>query len=336
MENAKCKIKAIALFSGGLDSTLAIKLILDQGVEVIPVHFVTIFQGLKAQKSKGALGRSVKDTLGLELKEVFVGDDYLEMIKNPAHGYGGNFNPCVDCKIFMLKKAKEMMPELGASFLITGEVLGQRPMSQRKDALMVIERDADVKGLLVRPLSGKILPQTLAEKNNWIKRELMADIYGRGRNPQIKLAKDLGIEKYAQPAGGCMLTEEGFCRKLEALASRSWMNLNEISLLKSGRLFILDDETRFYCGREQAGNEFITSLAQPNDILLMTKEIPGPSGLLRGNISRENKILAARIISRYAIPGGEAKVELKIIPSGDEEIISAQALSDTETQKYMV
>jgi tRNA-uridine 2-sulfurtransferase len=330
------KIKAIALFSGGLDSTLAIKLILNQGVEVIPIHFVTIFQGLKAQKNKGVLVQRVKETLDLDLKEIFIGDEYLEMIKNPVHGYGGNFNPCIDCKIFMIKKAKEMMPEFGASFLITGEVLGQRPMSQRKDALSIIDRDADVKGLLVRPLSGKMMAQTLAEKNGWIKRELMADICGRGRNPQIKLAKDLGIEKYAQPAGGCMLTEEGFCRKLEVLANQGWMSLNEISLLKVARLFIFDNKTRFYCGRDQASNEAITSLAQPGDALLISNDIPGPVGLLRGNISQENKLLAARIVSRYAAPDKETKIEFKNMPSGNEENILAAALSQIETEKYMI
>lgn len=336
MKNEKCRIRAIALFSGGLDSTLAIKLILDQGVDVIPLHFVTVFQGLKAQKNKGALGRSVKETLGLELKEVFIGDEYLEMIKNPVHGYGGNFNPCVDCKIFMLKKAKEMMPELGASFLITGEVLGQRPMSQRKDALMIIERDAQVKGWLVRPLSGKILPQTEAEKNGWIKRELMAGIAGRGRNPQIRLAKDLGIEKYAQPAGGCMLTEEGFCRKLEVLAKKDWMSLNEISLLKIARLFIFDDKSRFYCGRDRSSNESIAGFAQPGDVLLISEDIPGPVGLLRGDISQNNKFLAGRIISRYAIPGGRAKVEIKSVPPGNNESVFLDALSESETKKYMI
>ncbi|MGB2661131.1 MAG: hypothetical protein WBB86_06095, partial [Candidatus Omnitrophota bacterium] len=210
-------MKAISLLSGGLDSILATKLIIEQGIEVEAVNFLTVFCNCTSRGKTCLAGKSAADQLGVELKVMEVSKDYFEIIKNPKYGYGRNINPCLDCRVFMFKKAHEYMKETGASFIVTGEVMGSRPMSQRREAMRIIERDSGLGGLLVRPLSAKLFEPSIPEKEGWVDREKFLEIQGRSRKPQIKMAADFGINDYPCPAGGCLLTDVGFARRMRDL-----------------------------------------------------------------------------------------------------------------------
>jgi tRNA-specific 2-thiouridylase len=247
-------MKAIALISGGLDSNLAAKLIQEQGIDIIPVKFKIPF--LHGNKDEAG------DNLSVKLKIIDIGNDFLKMLKNPEHGYGANMNPCIDCKILMLRRAKELMPEFGAAFIITGEVLGQRPMSQNTKTLYTIVKKAALEDLVVRPLSAKLLPQTLPEKEGWINRRNLLDFNGRSRKPQIELAKVFGFKDYAQPAGGCLLTDPAFSRRLKDLIIHQDLNINNVELLKIGRHFRLTSKTKLVVGRNEGENERLVEFAQ--------------------------------------------------------------------------
>ncbi|UCE96119.1 MAG: hypothetical protein JSV51_00455, partial [Candidatus Bathyarchaeota archaeon] len=200
-------MKALALLSGGLDSTLAVKLIQQQGIDVAAINFTSPF----CLCGKGGCGAAkVAEQLKIPLKTINVGNDYLKILRNPKHGYGKNMNPCIDCRIFMFKRAKEFAKEVGASFIITGEVLNERPMSQRRKALDLIEEEAGLKGQVLRPLSAKLLPATEGERKGWFDRRKLLDIRGRSRKRQIELANEFTLKDYPCPAGGCLLTYKEF------------------------------------------------------------------------------------------------------------------------------
>ncbi|TLN19153.1 hypothetical protein FDZ71_05130, partial [bacterium] len=203
-------MKALVLLSGGLDSAIASKIVLEQGIEVEALNFTTPF----IQQNDLT---SLTDELDIKLHVVALLEDYLEVVKCPKHGYGSNMNPCIDCRILMLRKAKGHMDEVGASFIVTGEVLGQRPMSQHKDALRTIDRESDMEGLVLRPLSAKFLPPTSVEMRGWVDREKLLSIRGRSRREQIALASSYKITNYSCPSGGCLLTDPGFSRRLRDL-----------------------------------------------------------------------------------------------------------------------
>src|SRR4030043_1004028 len=224
-------MKAIALLSGGLDSTLAARLVLDQGIELEALNFMTVFCTCPNKGATCLASQKAVETLGIPLKVFNVSEEYLNVVRNPKHGYGSNMNPCIDCRIFMLKKAKVYMEESGASFIITGEVLGQRPMSQRRDAMRLIEKEAGLEGLILRPLSAQFLPVTLPEKEIWINRETLLGIQGRSRKPQMKLADHYGIRDYPCPAGGCLLTDPQFANRMKDLMLYSPnFSLNDVHL----------------------------------------------------------------------------------------------------------
>jgi tRNA U34 2-thiouridine synthase MnmA/TrmU len=207
-------MKAIALLSGGLDSTLAAKIVLDLGIELEALNFLTVFCTCTNKGETCLASQKAVSALGIPLKVLNVSEAYLPVVKNPKHGYGSNMNPCIDCRIFMLKKAKAYMEEIGASFIVTGEVLGERPMSQRRDSMRLIEKEAGLDGLILRPLSAKLLPASIPEKEDWVDREKLLKIQGRSRKPQIHLADHYGIRDYPCPAGGCLLTDPVFPLRL--------------------------------------------------------------------------------------------------------------------------
>ncbi len=228
-------MKALGLLSGGLDSTLAVKLILERGIEVEAINFVTPF--CLCRKSGCGASEAAK-TFKIPLKVVSAGVDYLRVVRNPRFGYGKNMNPCVDCRIFMLKKAKRYAEEIGAKFIFTGEVLGQRPMSQHRGALDLIEKEAGLKGKILRPLSAKLLPKTEAEEKGLVDGEALMDISGRSRKRQIELTRQFNIEKYPCAAGGCLLTDREFAIKLKDLFDhKKRVTVKEVNLLKVGRHF---------------------------------------------------------------------------------------------------
>ncbi|MFH1563794.1 MAG: hypothetical protein ABIF11_10335 [Nitrospirota bacterium] len=327
--------KALVLFSGGLDSTLAIKVLVEQGLEVIGITFITPFTNPSTEGAK---------ELNIPLKIVHLGEEYLEMVKSPKYGYGKNMNPCIDCKIFMLKKAKKYMEEIGTEFIATGEVLGERPMSQRKDTLWIIERDSDLKGLLLRPLSAKLLPPTIAEEKGLVEREKLFDIQGRSRKPQLSLVAQFGITTYETPAGGCLLTDPIFSRKLKDLftclkqarlvddTSTRRACLNDIQLLNVGRHFRLSSKTKIIVGRDDEENKELLKLAQGDDTLFKVVNFPGPITILRGEVTPEHLDLTARITARYSKAKEESIVAVEYweLTAFNKKILSVLPIEDSE------
>ncbi|MBC7216707.1 MAG: tRNA 4-thiouridine(8) synthase ThiI [Candidatus Caldatribacterium sp.] len=308
-------MKAVGLVSGGLDSSIAIALIRSQGIEVVALNFVSPFFG-----RKGFLRRTM-EKLGAELREISVGEEYLDIVKNPRFGYGKNLNPCIDCKIFMLRKAKTIMEEEGASFVFTGEVVGQRPKSQMRDTLRLIERESGLLGLLLRPLSAKLLPPTIPEKEGWVKREELLGISGRGRKEQLELAKRFGIEEYATPAGGCLLTDPIFCERLKDLMEHGPFTFEEIELLKLGRHFRLHGGYKLIVGRDERENKALFSLAKPGDLLFSPQGGKGPWGVGRGSARPEDVHLSAQIIAFYTKNGAEKTPVLVRDLEGSSEVL---------------
>lgn len=297
------KIKALALISGGLDSLLAAKLILDQGCEVIGLHFKIPFCKVNIRKSF--------PDIGIKIIEVDLGEKFLKLIQEPHYGFGANMNPCIDCKILMFSRAKELMPELGAKFIITGEILGQRPMSQNKQALGLIRYRSGLEDLLLRPLSAQFFPPSLAEKEGWVKREQLLNFNGRTRTPQMRLAKDLGFHSYATPAGGCLLTDPSFSKRLIELLAHDELNLANLELLKVGRHFRLGGHTRLVVGRDEGENNQLEQLAQAGDYLFSPQiNLVGPTALARGLIDQELILLSSQITSAYMDAPGSDKVEV--------------------------
>lgn len=306
----KKKVKAIALISGGLDSTLAARVVMDQGIEVQGVCFVIGF----ASKDNKAFERGVRERAekcGIPIKVIDVSKEFIEVLSAPRHGYGANINPCIDCKTFMLKRAGAMMKKEGYDFLITGEVLGQRPMSQRRDALNIIRKDSGLDGYLLRPLSAKLLEETIAEKNGLVDRAKLLELRGRSRKPQMELAKKYGMEDFAQPAGGCLLTDPGFAARLKDLMENSGLSMADIALLKVGRHFRLDKRTKAVVGRDEKENDLILSLKKEQDAVLQLVEDPGPCALLRGDISAENLKKAAVLVVSHSRKKTQASAEVE-------------------------
>ena len=287
--------KAIVLFSGGLDSILATKLMLEQGVEVVAVNFSAKLCMCGCKKTGESPAQAAARMLGVPLETVDITDDFLELVKNPAYGHGANMNPCIDCKIYMFKHARALMEKLGASFLVTGEVLGERPMSQRKDALNIIEKQAGVKGILLRPLTAKLMDPTIPEKEGLVDRERLLDISGRSRKPQMALAEKFGITEYPNPAGGCLLTDPGFAKRVREAMKHGEFTKENLALLSVGRHFRLYDGARLVVGRDAGENEILESLAKPDDIIFKMKDHQGPISILRGSEDLETIKLAASI-----------------------------------------
>jgi len=321
------KKKVVALLSGGLDSQLAVRMMQEQGFEVSAVAIKTPFCDFDCGRGCGFEIRERADDLNVNLKTVYLGDEYIEMLKHPKHGIGAGFNPCVDCRTMMFDAAKKHMEEIGAEFIISGEVLGQRPMSQHAPSLQIIENESNLKGKIVRPLSGGLLPPTNAEKDGLIKREDLGMIRGRQRKIQIKMAKEYGIENPPNAGGGCLLTEPQFGIKAKDLFDHiETPTINEIDLLKIGRHFRLDEETKFVVGRNQDENEMIKALALPGDILLEARDDLGPVSILRGKNAKDNVKFASSITLRYSdAPKGQQGVI--IVKKGDlsEEIKTDRA-----------
>jgi tRNA U34 2-thiouridine synthase MnmA/TrmU len=312
-------MKAIALISGGLDSILAARVVQGQGVRILPLNFKIPFchKDRRAQgiaKDKFSL---VKDSLGLDLETADISEEFLKLIERPRYGFGSNLNPCIDCKILMLSKAKELMGPEGADFVVTGEVLGQRPMSQHRKALELIEKRSGLEGLVLRPLSARLLPETTPERQGWVSRDKLLDFSGRTRKPQISLAQELGIDNYPNAAGGCLLTDPGFAKRLKDLLVNHELSLANTELLKLGRHFRLAPGVKLVVGRNQEEDELLAGSAQAGDYLFMPcEELAGPTSLARGEMSDGLIRLACQITCRYCDLNG-AK-EAKIVYRGSE------------------
>ena len=331
------KKKVVALLSGGLDSQLAIKMMQEQGFDVSAVAIKTPFCDFDCGRGCGFEIRERADDLDVNLKTVYLGDEYIEMLKHPKHGIGAGFNPCIDCRSMMFDAAKKHMEEIGAEFIISGEVLGQRPMSQHAPALRTIENESDLVGKIVRPLSAALLPETDPEKDGLIKRENLGMIRGRTRRGQLDMAKKYGIENPPNAGGGCLLTEPHFGIKAKDLFSHTKNpTINDIDLLKIGRHFRLDEETKFIVGRNKDENEMIKAIALPGDILLEAKDFVGPVSILRGSNAKQHLKFASSITLRYSdAPNNEQAIVS--IRDNDlvEEIDSKSAEEDSYIQFRM-
>ena len=326
--------KCIAMLSGGLDSILAIKLMQEQGVEVLAVNFSIDFCACIVEDGENAATKAAK-ALGVPVKVIDVTEEYLTVLKNPKYGYGANINPCIDCKIFMLKKAKAMMPEVGASFIITGEVLGERPMSQRLDALNIITRDTGLRGLLLRPLSAKVLEETLPEKEGVVDRERLLGISGRSRKPQFALAAQYGITEYPNPAGGCLLTDPGFTDRVKDLVTHDAITVSDLKFLTAGRHFRLSPSAKLAVGREEADNEALQAMVKEKDVVFQLTDHQGPIAVLRGSQDESIIRLAARVTAYHTKFRSEPalNVDYWIGGQSDKKIISVKPASLDEVAK---
>ncbi len=292
------KVKALGLLSGGLDSILAVELIRRQGIDVVAFNVKTPF--CQPKKDGSSEAQQAADQLNVPLKVLCVDKDYLRMLRNPKYDYGKNMNPCIDCKIFMIRKAKKYAKEIGAGFIFTGEVLGERPKSQHYPALRIIEVDSGLKGKLLRPLSAKLLPQTDAEKKGLVNRASLLSIQGRSRKPQFQLAKEYGIASYPSPAGGCLLTCEEYSKKLrDLLAYKKRVSMVDVELLRVGRHFRLG-KNKIIVGRNQAENKILTQLKTPSDLYFELPDIVGPTTILQGPKTQKAVEWAAKLTAYYS------------------------------------
>ena len=302
------KIKAISLLSGGLDSILATELIRREGIEVITFNVKTPFGIPKKDGTNEAT--QAANQLKVPLKVLKVEKEYLKIVRKPKHGYGKNLNPCIDCKIFILKKAKIYAKEIGADFIFTGEVLGERPMSQHYQALKLIAEKSGLKGKLLRPLSAKLLPETEAEKKGLVNRDNLLSIQGRSRKPQVQLAKEYGIATYPSPAGGCLLTCEEYSKKLQDLfENKKRLSMTDVTLLRFGRHFRLG-KNKIIVGRNEIENKFLITNKTPNDYYFELEDTVGPTTLLQGPKTKEAIGTAAKLTASYSdAKSGKIKVK---------------------------
>ena len=346
--------KAVALISGGLDSMLAAKVVMDQGVEVEGVNFFTGFcveghthaireKDRARPKRNNALW--VAEQLGIRLHIIDVIEEYKDVLLNPRHGYGSNLNPCLDCKVFMVRKATELlsgrsgdgptfMDEHDFDFIITGEVVGQRPKSQRKETMPVIASESGADDLLLRPLCAKLLPPTRPEREGWVDREQLFDFHGRNRKPQIELAERLGIDDWAQPAGGCcFLTDGQYSNKLvdlwQARGDRDY-ELDDVMLLKVGRHLRPAPNFKLIVGRELGENRYLEGYRN-RFVSLHPVSHKGPLCLVDGNPDSEDLTLAARVLGRYS-QGREAEAVTVRVEKldGTSEELTVTPLTPTE------
>jgi tRNA-specific 2-thiouridylase len=320
-------IRAVALLSGGLDSMLAARIVQEQGIEILGVHFATGFCALQRRRRVARPAELNSDRLRNEalhsaaqlhvpVEVIDVADDYLPVVLKPKHGYGAHMNPCQDCRAFMLRRARDYMEEVGAQFIVTGEVVGQRPNSQRRHQLRQIEREAKLEGLILRPLSAKLLDETLPEREGWVDRTKLFGIAGRSRREQLRLAEEFGLDDFAQPAGGCcMLVEEAFTRRLEDFLAHNpaeALNREAIALLSVGRHFRLPDGTKVIAGRHEGENRFLDRVREEGHWRFQTVDQRSPVALVRGPLAPEQVELTAAIVASYSKQRDEPVVAVEV------------------------
>lgn len=312
-------ISAVALYSGGLDSTLAILAVQRQGIRVRAVTFLNHFGcDITDRSSCSKNPFSAAEKFGFEVKLSHLSEKFIDIVKNPKFGHGKNMNPCIDCRILMLREAREFMSMTGASFLITGEVLGQRPMSQRRDALDIIDREAGLKGYILRPLSARVLRPTRAEEEGLVDRSLLYDFSGRSRKPQMALAAEFGLTDYPAPAGGCLLTEPNYAYRLRELLDHDHdPSLLDLQLLRVGRHFRLSPGCKAVVGRNQTENEMLLKLADEASVLVRVLGFGSPVTVIRGG-GEEEVLTAASICARYSDGREQTNTDVKVLRAGAE------------------
>ena len=323
-------MKAICVFSGGLDSMLAAELIRAQDIDVLALFFETPF--FKADRAMVS-ARS----MNLPFKVVDITKRHLEVVKHPKHGYGGNMNPCIDCHALMFRIAGEMLESEDATFIFSGEVMGQRPMSQNKKALTLVQKESGLNDLLLRPLSAKCLPPTIPEKEGWVKRENLKGFQGRSRKPQMSMAADLAINDYPAPAGGCLLTERGFSRRLkDLLTSNPEVIVPQLEILKLGRHFRLNDHVKIVVGRNKRENEKMKALAVKEDIILNTVSVPGPTVLMSGDLLAGSIPQAVQITLSYSDAKEGETQDVRVVGPGVNRVLTGTVPDKATFKELMI
>jgi tRNA-uridine 2-sulfurtransferase len=318
------KVKALVLLSGGLDSLLAIKVLQEQGIEVTGLSFTTPFFG--ADKARHAA-----DQLGIPLMVEDITDVHLTMVKRPKHGYGKQMNPCIDCHTLMVKIAGHIMRRDGFDVIATGEVLGERPMSQNLDALKMVARESGCEGYLLRPLSAKLLQETLPEQEGNVDRAQLLAIEGRSRKPQMALAAHYGITSYVQPAGGCLLTDVHFSLRLkELLAHDPEAGPWDMRLLKLGRHFRFEDGTKVVVGRNESDNHAIEEAARPDDALFIPRAVPGPSSIVVGGGGEAVLARAAALTISF----GDASQGVVVLELRYKNVVSSLTAEPSDKERW--
>jgi tRNA-specific 2-thiouridylase len=324
------KVKSIALFSGGLDSILAAKTILEQGVEVECVTFETPFFG--AQKATTAA-----KIIGLPLTVINLTDAYLPMLNAPRYGYGKNMNPFIDCNTLLLKTAGARMEATGADFVFTGEVLGQRPMSQTKQSLHLVAKNSGYGDVILRPLSAQLLPETKPEREGKIDRSRLLAIQGRGRKTQMEIARNYGITGYEPPAGGCLLTDPNYSRRLRDLFDHQPdYRVRDVELLKFGRHFRIQKRCKVIVGRNQADNEAIQHLIAENDAVIHMADVPGPTTLVPGGSDQQDLAIAAALCVHYSGEPPQQPYQTLCKLGHRNLFFTAMAISRQEAQRMLL
>jgi tRNA-uridine 2-sulfurtransferase len=327
------RVKAVSLFSGGLDSILATKLIQNQGIDVYAFNVRSPFCALKKEGLSEA--EQGAKQINVPLKVVDAGNEYVRMVKNPKHGYGKNINPCVDCKIFFFKLAKKYAKEIDADFIFTGEVLGERPMSQHLPQLKIIEEEAGLKGKLLRPLSAKLLPETPAERKGLVDRSKLLDISGRSRKPQLKLAEEFGIKTFPSPAGGCLLTCKEYAEKLGDLYEhKKTVSASDVALLSVGRHFRFG-KNKVIVGRNQVENKLLMENKAAKDFYFELPDVVGPVSVLQGPKTKKAIEAAAGLTVYYS----DARTQKASVTYGREKlskILVGTATSEAQIDKLRV
>ena len=324
------KASGLSLFSGGLDSILAVCVLRDQGVHVEGVVFKSPFFKIESAK------RSAEE-MGLKLHVVDFTTDILELVNDPPHGFGGNLNPCIDCHALMIRRAGAMMSEMGYDFVATGEVLNQRPMSQRRQALGIVEKSSGLKGRLLRPLSALHLEPTIPEQEGIIDRERLLNLQGRNRKPQLELAKKFELKSFPSPAGGCLLTEKGFCSRLGDMIKHEGVEKERLAwMLLTGRHLRLPGGSKCVVGRNSRDNVSLKKQCRDEDTLLYTVNIPGPTALMPLDCTDEDLRLAASICASYGDHGDREEVVVGVCKGGSSEDISVPVISRDEFKDFIL
>lgn len=324
-------VRGISLLSGGLDSMLAICLLREQGIEMEGVVFKSPFFGVKGAE------KAAKQ-LDVKLHILDFSDDILSLVKHPPHGFGGAMNPCIDCHAAMIRRAGEFMRAGGYDFVSTGEVLNQRPMSQNRRSLETVAKSSGLEGYLLRPLSAQLLEPTIPEQDGRIDRSRLGAISGRNRQPQMELVKRYGLTEYPSPAGGCLLTEKGFCRKLKDLFDHAdgIPPVAEVELLKFSRQFRLPDGGRIIVGRNRQDNLALKALREEGRTILHTVNIPGPTAVVLGEIPESDLLRAASIIADYGDKGTLTDIIVKVITPEETREITVTPLTRETYQPWML
>lgn len=337
MRRSKHRVKALALISSGLDSLLAAKIIKDLGVKVQGIHFFLGFDFLKKEDRQREVKKLVRP-LRIPIAVLDVSEGFLDIFLHPEHGYGSGVNPCIDCRLYSLRRAKEVMERLDAQFLITGEVVGQRPMTQNKPTLFHIDKVSGLKGLILRPLSAKLLPPTRAEEENWIDREKLYKISGRSRKDQIALAHQFGITRYNQPAGGCLLTDLNFAKRAKTLflhKEKKEITFDLLKLLRLGRHFWPDNNLWVIVGRNKEDNSALERFREKRWVF-QALNYKGPLVLAEGVRDERDRGVVAAITARYCSKGKGSPIRIRYERGNEEGIISCSPISDSLLDKWRV